>query len=395
MNDKINVVSFFSGCGGLDLGMEGDFWVKSKSITNKNWISEIRDDFVKLHPTSFKTIFACDIKPSAKKAWEGFFKRKDVFHLESIVDLVKKAKSGEFTFPQADIVTGGFPCQDFSIAGKRKGFNSHKTHNNQLDIDNPSSESRGMLYYWLREAIGIINPKIFIAENVKGLVSMGDVKEIIANDFRTINGGYVVLEPKILHAGNYGIPQKRERVIFIGIRKDLLSNDTLRKLLTNEINLYPEPTHNIKDNFVMAKDVLLDLCEPELSSDLAHQKYSKAKYYGKHCQGQTEINLNGLAPTIRSEHHGSIEFRRLSKENGGLIEEEHSLPQRRLSVRECARIQTFPDDYSFVTDSVSASEAYKLVGNAVPPLLGYHIAKQIESIWAVLFDSKNMVKRVA
>ncbi len=395
MNNKINVVSFFSGCGGLDLGMEGDFWVKSKCITNKAWISKAQDDFVKLHSTNFKTIFACDIKLSAKKAWEGFFKRKDVFHLESIVDLVKKAKSREFIFPEADIVTGGFPCQDFSIAGKRKGFNSHKTHNNQLDFDNPSAESRGMLYYWLREAIGIINPKIFIAENVKGIVSMGDVKEIIANDFRTINGGYIVLEPKILHAGNYGIPQKRERIIFIGIRKDLLNSDTLQKLLTNEINLYPEPTHDIKDNFVMARDVLCDLFEPEVSTDLAHQKYSKAKYYGKHCQGQTEINLNGLAPTIRSEHHGSIEFRRLSKENGGLIEEEYSLPQRRLSVRECARIQTFPDDYSFVTDSVSASEAYKLVGNAVPPLLGYHIAKQIESIWATLFGSKNTIEKVA
>lgn len=393
--DTLGVISFFSGCGGLDLGLEGNFWVKSKSVANRDWISKTNGDFVKLKPTPFKTVFACDIKPSAKKAWDGYFKRDGVFHLDSIVDLVKKAKSGEFVFPKADIVTGGFPCQDFSVAGKRKGFDSHKTHKNKVELDTPTIESRGMLYYWLREAIGIIKPKIFIAENVKGLVSMGEVKEVIANDFRTTGGGYVVLEPRVLHAGDYGVPQSRERVIFIGVRKDLLSGETIQKLLNNELELYPKPTHDAKSDFVSVKDVIFDLCEPEASSDVAHQKYSKAKYYGKHCQGQTEINPHALAPTIRSEHHGNIEFRRLSKENGGLIKNEYDLPQRRLSVRECARIQTFPDDYRFVTNEVAASEAYKLVGNAVPPLLGYHIAKQIESAWATLFGIQNRSKKAA
>jgi DNA (cytosine-5)-methyltransferase 1 len=391
----IRVASFFSGCGGLDLGFEGNFWAKSKTVANREWISETNGDFVKLKPTAFKTVFACDIKPSAKKAWEGYFQRDGVFHLESIVDLVKKAKSGEFVFPEADIVTGGFPCQDFSIAGKRKGFNSNKTHKNKIEVDAPTIESRGMLYYWLREAIGIIKPKIFIAENVKGLVSMGDVKEVIANDFRNTGGGYLVLEPRVLHAGNYGVPQNRERIIFIGVRKDLLGGDIAQKLLNNEIDIYPKPTHNAKSNFVSVKDAIFDLCEPEVSDDASHQKYSKAKYYGRHCQGQTEINTCALAPTIRSEHHGNIEFRRLSKENGGLIKEEYHLPQRRLSVRECAKIQTFPDDYRFVTDEISASEAYKLVGNAVPPLLGYHIAKQIESVWTTLFGAQNRSKKAA
>jgi DNA (cytosine-5)-methyltransferase 1 len=252
-----------------------------------------------------------------------------------------------------------------------------------------------MLYYWLREAISIINPKVFIAENVKGLVSMGEVKDIIANDFRNINGGYIVLDPKVLHAGDFGIPQTRERIIFIGIRKDLLSAMTIKKIQNGEISLYPEPTHDYKSNFVTVKDAIFDLCEPEQSKDLSHQKYSKAKWYGKHCQGQTEINPNKLAPTIRAEHHGNIEFRRLSKENGGLIESEYSLPQRRLSVRECARIQTFPDSYQFVTEKVGASEAYKLVGNAVPPLLGYHIAKQLEYVWGLLFEEQSSKKQYA
>jgi DNA (cytosine-5)-methyltransferase 1 len=381
----LKVASFFSGCGGLDIGIEGGFWVKSKSIANQSWIDKKKGDFARLKPTSFKTVFACDIKPSAKKAWEGYFKKDNIFHLESIVDLVKKAKAGDFSFPDADIVTGGFPCQDFSVAGKRNGFNSHKTHKNQVNSEIPTIEMRGMLYYWLREAISIIKPKVFIAENVKGLVSMGDVKDIIANDFRNINGGYIVLDPKVLHAGDFGIPQTRERIIFIGIRKDLLSPAVIKKIQSGEISLYPEPTHDYRSNFVTVEDAVFDLCEPEQSRDLSHQKYSKAKWYGKHCQGQTEISPNKLAPTIRAEHHGNIEFRRLSKENGGLIENEFNLPQRRLSVRECARIQTFPDDYEFVTEKVGASEAYKLVGNAVPPLLGYHIAKQLESVWSLLF----------
>ncbi|ACZ13026.1 DNA cytosine methyltransferase [Sulfurospirillum deleyianum] len=395
----LKVVSFFSGCGGLDLGLEGDFWVKAKSVKDKTWIKERHKNFVKLAPTAFQTVFACDIKPSAKKAWEYYFQRDNVFHLESIVELVKKAKEGTFTFPNADVVTGGFPCQDFSVAGKRKGFDSHKTHKNAYRnaIDTPTIESRGMLYFWLREAIALIKPKIFIAENVKGLVSMKDVKEIMTQDFRTIGEGYVVLDPNVLHAGNYGVPQTRERIIFIGVRKDILSEDLHVKLQNGEFSLYPEPTHDIKHDFVTVKDALFDLCEPEQSEDLSHQKYSKAKWFGKHCQGQTEINPNKLAPTIRAEHHGNIEFRRLSKEHGGLIEEEYHLPERRLSVRECARLQTFPDDYAFVSEKLGASEAYKLIGNAVPPLLAYHIAKKLEAFLALCdeMETKKNTKKVA
>ena len=99
----------------------------------------------------------------------------------------------------------------------------------------------------------------------------------------------------------------------------------------------------------------------------------------------------GAAPTIRSEHHGNIEFRRLDVSNGGKYKDEIEMgkQQRRLTVRECARIQTFPDDYEFVFKSiygsVSGSEAYKLIGNAVPPLLAYHLACRLEKLWNTYF----------
>lgn len=115
---------------------------------------------------------------------------------------------------------------------------------------------------------------------------------------------------------------------------------------------------------------------------------------GRHCQGQQEVRMDRIGPTIRSEHHGNIEFRRLSEEHGGKQKKEldSGLKERRLSVRECARIQTFPDSYEFIikaqneNKSVSGSEAYKIIGNAVPPLLGYHIAKRLEDNWGLYFE---------
>ena len=114
---------------------------------------------------------------------------------------------------------------------------------------------------------------------------------------------------------------------------------------------------------------------------------------GKHCQGQIEIKLDNIAPTIRSEHHGNIEFRRLNKEHGGQHEEElnQGLLERRLTIRECARIQTFPDDYNFILpktenlSSVNASNAYKIIGNAVPCLLAYNIAMNLQNKWSLYF----------
>ncbi len=419
------VLSLFSGCGGMDLGLEGGFWVHQDCVNeniHQDWIVERREPWLKLPRTTFETVFANDITKAAHNAWIPYFEKrgkKNVFHLGSIVDLVKQAEKGEFQFPSnIDVVTGGFPCQDFSVSGKRKGFNSHKSHTGKLLDESEDSfrDNRGKLYYWMKGVIELTLPKVFIAENVKGLISLANVKDIIEDDFSAIGkDGYIVI-PKLLFAPDYGIPQTRERIIFIGLNKTYLKATAIAHLENND--LFPHPTHkvikhqlNLFESIYPLKtystvgQILSGLEEPEDELfDLSQKSYSKAKHYGK-TQGQIEVNLQGLGPTIRSEHHGNIEFRRLSLELGGKIvnELEAGLKMRRLTVRECARIQTFPDDFQFVRPqnkgdekySLSATDGYKLIGNAVPPLLAYHMAKHLENQWDYLFEdiysvSKNL-----
>ena len=168
----------------------------------------------------------------------------------------------------------------------------------------------------------------------------------------------------------------------------------MEEIIPEEYDPYPQKTHgNNLFPIVTCADVFSGLAEPEESMDPSQQKYSKAKYMGTHCQGQTEIKLNSVGPTIRSEHHGNIEYRRLNAEHGGKHIEELAagLPERRLTVRECARLQTFPDNYQFILKktetnvAVSSSDAYKIIGNAVPCVLAYNIAKNIESKWGKYF----------
>jgi DNA-methyltransferase (dcm) len=406
----LNLVSLFSGCGGMDLGFEGGFKAHKKSISKEKYESfvekKVDKDYVQLKKTRFKTVFANDILKDARNTWVHNFSKNnykpEIFHTESIVNLVKLHEQGVKVFPKdVDIVTGGFPCQDFSVAGKRNGFNSHRKHDGKLiNGDLPTEETRGKLYYWMKRVIEITQPKIFVAENVKGLVNLSDVKEIIQKDFASANGnGYLVLEPQVLHSANFGVPQSRERVIFIGIKKSELNPFALKELsrknISTEFNPYPPVTHR-EDSFVSLKNILNSVQEPEYSEDLSQQFYSKAKFMGKHCQGQSEINLDKIGPTIRAEHHGNIEFRRLSAENGGKYksELESGKNERRLTVRECGLIQSFPPDFEFVVKSteprkkffISPSQAYKVIGNAVPPLMAFNLAKRIEYLWDKYFN---------
>ena len=417
---KRNVLSLFSGGGGLDLGFEGNFDVIKEAVNSQlhpEWVKNTHNGWVTLPKTNFETIFANDIDENTAKAWNRYFSKKrdvkNVFCTMSIVDLVKKELRGERILPKnIDVVTGGFPCNDFSVAGKRNGFASHRLHDGTLRTTEPTEESRGKLYMWMKKVIEIIQPKVFYAENVKGLVSLADVKEIIENDFREISGGYIVVPARVLYAPNFGVPQTRERVIFIGFKKSALLPEALLALQKENVpdayDPYPKETHGNAEGllpYTTVAQALKGLGEPEESADLSHQKYSCAKYMGKHCQGQKEVDLNSPGPTIRAEHHGNIEFRRLSQEHGGVLLDELNagLLERRLSVRECARLQTFPDDYEFVVKNVipdeldlglkpaekgyfiNSTSGYRIIGNAVPPLLGYHLAQRLDEIWTHLF----------
>ena len=411
----IRALSLFSGCGGMDLGFEGDFPVSARSVNpaiHPEWErGKKRNGAIVLPRTRFETVFANDIFPAARAAWIPFFAGRNgktpAFRSESVVDLVKAHRRGEGIFPAAEIVTGGFPCQDFSVAGKRMGFRSRKGHDGKTleDFDRPAEENRGRLYAWMREVIGIVEPKAFVAENVKGLVSLADAKRVMESDFRNVGSGYLLVDAQILSAPAFGVPQSRQRIFFVGFRKDALAREALKELSSSppspDFNPYPSPTHVMPGSldiaskplspYVASGEYLADLPEPETSDDPSQQARSKAKWYGRHCQGQTEIDPCKVAPAIRAEHHGNIEFRRLALERGGKLRKELTAgkKERRLTVRECARLQTFPDAFEFVRSpsvmgkafKLSPSDGYRLIGNAVPPLLAFHVAWRLQTLW--------------
>ena len=378
--NKWNLLSLFSGCGGLDLGFElaGLKAVMGETVMEKAFADKEVFD-ANIENNVFNTIYVNDIFDEARETYAQNAGRY-IYMDKSDIRKIKE-------FPKADIVLGGFPCPGFSEAGPRL-------------VD----DKRNFLYLHFIRCLMQSKPKIFVAENVKGMMTLGkgEVFKQIVQDFSA--AGYTIYH-KMLNSAEYGVPQGRERVIFFGFKKEALTVKALQELskksISEEYDPYPIRTHYLGENtkntnlkpFVNVKQAFVELSEPEFSDDLSQQKYSKAKFMGKHCQGQQEVKLNGVGPTIRSEHHGNIEFRRLSQENGGVYSDElkKGMKERRLTIRECARIQTFPDDYEFIipkigdNTSVSASEAYKIIGNAVPPLLAFHIAKRIEDNWNKYF----------
>lgn len=309
-NKSYKVISLFAGCGGLDLGFRGDFeFLKTK------------------YPrTKFEVVLANDIDQASCLTYKENFG-----HESKCEDIVKLLKSG-YEFPETDVVLGGFPCQDFSLAGKRRGFNSE----------------RGNLYKAMAEVVKRTRPKIFIAENVKGLLSAhnGQALKIIERDFGRL--GYNI-STQLYLAANFGVPQSRERVIIVG-------TDKKRALPKFE---HIKPIVNQK-NWITLKRAIGDLANKKEGSFPNHF-WSKAKMFPG-TQGNSVVSPNKIGPTMRSEHHGNIEW--------------HWNRHRRLSAREAARIQSFPDNFIF---RPSTSSAYKQVGNAVPPVMGWHIAKSIET----------------
>ena len=301
--NNYRITSLFSGCGGLDLGFCGNFRFIKKSYSK----------------LKFEIIFANDINKNACLTYQKNFK-KSITCLD-----INQLNPAELE--ATDLVIGGFPCQDFSNAGKRRGL----------------ATKRGMLYKSMCHVITQVQPKLFLAENVKGLLTIdnGQVIKTIIEDFCKL--GYH-LSYKLLKVSDFEVPQKRERVIMIGTRQDILPK-------FNFAQLQKKPAGNVYD-------AIKDLAHLHEGA-LKNHKWSKAKL--NNGQGNSIINKNGFAPTMRAEHHGNIEF--------------HYNGKRRLSAREAARIQSFPDKFVFYP---STSSAYKQIGNAVPPIFAWHIAKAIQ-----------------
>lgn len=356
---KHKVLSLFSGIGGMDMGFGGQVVVHKKSIKDKKFIDSKHDtkNFVKLVPTNFKIVFQNDILEGAKTVCE-INQTCHNYHTDSIYDLL----NSKYKFPKVDVVVGGFPCQDFSHCGNRKGFKSDKAHDMKSDVSQEGDNSRGTLYKSFVKVVSQVKPKVFVAENVYGLLTLDGAIDQIVNDFSQI--GYDV-EYQLVDCSKYGIPQTRKRVIIMGI-------STTRKIQDME-----EQWNVITDNKIKCNvgKYLEHLDEPEDTNDLSQKLYSKAKKLAKG-QGQKEIDLDSFAPTIRAEHHGNIEFRR--HENSTINPSECDLPERRLTLREAGLIQTFPPDYVFTERKSMVS--YKYIGNAVPPLLGYLIARKVDRL---------------
>jgi DNA (cytosine-5)-methyltransferase 1 len=298
---KFTVVSMFSGCGGMDLGFTGGFEVFGRRYRS----------------LPIEVVWANDMNGAACKTYRRNLGRE--IHRGDVWGLIDTLPRG------ADVVIGGFPCQDISVNGKRAGVNG----------------ARSGLYKAMIEAIRRVNPKVFVAENVKALLRHPVWLEQVVSDFNEL--GYK-LHYQLYTAADYGVPQTRERVIFVGTRGD--------------VKPYVPPTpERSPANWMTAKEAIGDLESMEEKPAINHI-WSLAETSPE--QGNRKLIAERPGYTIRAECHGNIQWH-------------YRLP-RRISMREAARFQSFPDRFVFVC---GLRETERQVGNAVPPVLAWHVANSV------------------
>lgn len=303
----MNVVSLFSGAGGLDLGLK-------QSGLSIVWANDLYGDAVETYKKNIG----------------------DHIVLKDICDI----KSNDI--PDCDIVVGGFPCQGFSVANMKREVN----------------DPRNKLYLEMVRVINDKKPKFFIAENVKGILSLdnGKVIEKIKEDFESL--GYVV-KYHLFNCADYGVPQVRMRVIILGVRKDL----------DCEIDFPPKSTHSKnglddKPLWVTIGDSLKHFPEPSNEISIFNHVCSNYKLRFNGHLGHRTIDPNKPSPTITGR----------GDEKGGVVVLHHPQNHRRMTVRETAAVQSFPDNYFFCGTKTSG---YRQIANAVPPLFAFHLGKML------------------
>jgi DNA (cytosine-5)-methyltransferase 1 len=397
MSSNYTVASLFCGCGGIDKGLQGGFKLPYQPAGS-------------IERLKFDIIWANDFNPKAIKSYRANFPEHYSI-CGDIVSIVKRAKrerkrsdkenktdkpplkvgrsttpvsaendirfklngsksfdgvNDEFLFfgaNKVDVVTGGFPCQPFSLAGKREGL----------------ADKRGKLYMAMLDAVEMLQPKLFIAENVAGLLSAkvddDDVIHKIRDDFLRI---HYRLEWKLFTASDFGVPQRRQRVIIVGVRNDLPDFGLVERMekLMPAPNSKPDAS-SIKSPISISKGI--ESLEKRGWDPAFMHVWSRALL--NRGQGNTTCNPDEPAPTMRAEHHGNIEFHYNAEDDPqyqkrSIHDTVRRKITRRLSVREAALIQSFPNNFKF---EGSATDAYRQIGNAVPPLLAWHVGRAVES----------------
>ena len=321
MVKNLKAISLFSGCGGADLGLLGGF-----TFLNKQY---------KKNPISI--IHASDIDEKAVNTYNENFKHKAI--VGDICNL-------DFKEIKADIVLGGFPCQNFSTVNPTKI--PHKKSN--------------QLFWQMGKVVNDVKPKIIIAENVKGFFTLREsyYYNLAKKEFE--DSGYNV-SSFILNATNYGIPQKRERLVMIGIRNDL------------PVKNIEKPPYFIHDQkkWIPLKKVIKSLVPDDEKYYFSKKAIEGVKRAKKNMKRAVAQDLNQPCLTITS-HLAKVS---INSRDPVLLVDEKKEKYRRFSTREAARIQAFPENFVFTG---SDSDAYRQIGNAVPPVLMWHITRHVLSI---------------
>lgn len=315
---KLRVASLFCGCGGTDVGMLGDFTYQGKHY-DKNGMS---------------IVYANDVDPNACAIYEANFGIKPDNRD------IRTVKSSDI--PDFDILTGGFPCQSFSIIAQNPV---------RLGI----KDERGMLFFEMCRVLREKQPKCFIAENVKGLLTANKKSAfpLIIKEFE--DSGYHV-KYAVLNAANYGVPQKRERVIIVGFRKDLKVDFSFPKMtIENGENFVPLKTviqEDVDERYFFSEKAVAGMMKnrESMNKGRAQDILKPCNTVGAHL---AKVSLNSTDPVLM--------------ENGRY---------RRFTPREVARIQSFPETFNLIG---SESAQYRALGNAIPPVMFWYVANAISN----------------
>ena len=314
--EKLKVASLFCGCGGTDVGLLGDF------------------DFLGKHYESngMEIVYANDIDDNACNIF------KENFGITPDTRDIREVKSEEI--PEFDILTGGFPCQSFSIIAQNP---------KRLGV----KDERGKLFFEMCRILRERQPKCFIAENVKGILTANKKSAfpLIMKEFE--ESGYDV-QYRILNSANYGVPQKRERVIIVGFRKDLNVNFSFPDVEIEDENNFA-PLKKVIEKKVDEKYFFSERAVAGMMKKRESMNKGRAQDINKPCNTVgahlAKVSLNSTDPVLMEDKR-----------------------YRRFTPREVARIQSFPDDFELVG---SEAAQYRALGNAIPPVMFWYVAKAV------------------